>query len=141
MKNALFIAGYLVFVAASNVLLKGSANAGSGWPFYALFAAGNAAGFVAILLYTGLLRTFALHLAFPLSRGFGMLGVLVSSLVFFHERMGFRDAAAVALVTAGILLVGREAQTGMARAVPAAGPADGPGVVRPGRPGPGSESA
>ncbi len=128
MKNALFLAGYLLFVAAANVLLKGSANAGSGWPFYGLFAAGNVAGFVAILLYTGLLRTFPLHLAFPLSRGFGMLGVLASSLAFFRERLGFREAAAVALVTAGILVIGKEAQQGAVKDVPASGPTDGPGV-------------
>ena len=110
MKNAALLAAYFVFVTASNVLLKLSADARETWMLAALFAAGNVAGFVGILAYTGLLRTLPLHVAFPLSRGLVVLGVqLLASLLFFHERFTVREAGGVALVTAGIILVGASA--------------------------------
>ena len=132
MKNALFLAGYLVFVTAANVLLKQSAEAGAGWPFYAFLVAGNLAGFIGILAYTGLLRTLPLHIAFPLSRGFVVLGVLAVSLVFFHERLRATEAAGVALVTAGVLLLGRSAPRGSEGQ---GGTAGAPGGNAPGAPG------
>ena len=109
MKNALFLASYLVFVTAANVLLKESAAAGGGWLFYVLLVAGNLAGFVGILAYTGLLQTLPLHIAFPLSRGFVVLGILATSLIFFHEKLRVTEVAGVVLVTAGIVLVGLDA--------------------------------
>ncbi|HTO23735.1 MAG TPA: hypothetical protein VMQ10_14775 [Spirochaetia bacterium] len=110
MKNAALLAAYFVFVTASNVLLKLSADARETWMLAALFAAGNVAGFVGVLAYTGLLRTLPLHVAFPLSRGLVVLGVqLLASLLFFHERFTVREAGGVALVTAGIILVGASA--------------------------------
>ena len=109
MKNALFLASYLVFVTAANVLLKESADAGGGWLFYALLVAGNLAGFVGILAYTGLLQSLPLHVAFPLSRGLVVLGVLATSLIFFHEKLRGTEIAGVVMVTAGIVLVGLDA--------------------------------
>ncbi|HTZ50546.1 MAG TPA: hypothetical protein VMF68_02755 [Spirochaetia bacterium] len=110
MKNAALLAAYFVFVTASNVLLKLSADARETWMLAALFAAGNVAGFVGVLAYTGLLRTLPLHVAFPLSRGLVVLGVqLLASVLFFHERFTVREAGGVALVTAGIILVGASA--------------------------------
>ncbi len=110
MKNAALLAAYFLFVTASNVLLKLSADAGEPWRLVAMFAAGNVAGFVGVLAYTGLLRTLPLHVAFPLSRGLVVLGVqLLASLAFFHERFTLREAGGVALVTAGIILVGASA--------------------------------
>ena len=110
MRNAALLAAYFVFVTASNVLLKLSADARETWTLAALFAAGNVAGFVGVLAYTGLLRTLPLHVAFPLSRGLVVLGVqLLASLLFFHERFTVREAGGVALVTAGIILVGASA--------------------------------
>ena len=110
MRNAALLAAYFVFVTASNVLLKLSADARETWMLAALFAAGNVAGFVGVLAYTGLLRTLPLHVAFPLSRGLVVLGVqLLASLLFFHERFTVREAGGVALVTAGIILVGASA--------------------------------
>jgi multidrug transporter EmrE-like cation transporter len=106
MKNALFLAAYLVFVTAANVLLKRAAEAGAGVPFFLLLIGGNLAGLVGVLLYTGLLRTLPLHVAFPLSRGIAVLGILAASLLFFHETFRATEAAGVALVTAGIILVG-----------------------------------
>ncbi len=106
MKNALFLAVYLVFVTAANVLLKQAAGAGAGLPFLALLVAGNVVGFGGILAYTGLLRTLPLHIAFPLSRGFAVIGVLASSLLLFHEQLKVTEAIGAALVTAGIVLVG-----------------------------------
>ena len=110
MKNAALLLGYLVFVTASNVFLKLSAGAHGAWTFLVMFAAGNLAGFVGILAYTGLLRSLPLHVAFPLSRGLVVLGVQVgAALIFFRESFTLREAAGVALVTAGILLIGAAA--------------------------------
>jgi multidrug transporter EmrE-like cation transporter len=107
MKNAGFLLCYLVFVTSANVFLKLSADARETWPFLALLAAGNLAGFVGVLAYTGLLRTLPLHVAFPLSRGLVVLGVqLVAALLVFHETFRVTEAAGAVLVTAGIILVG-----------------------------------
>ena len=106
-RNAALLAGYFVFVTASNVFLKLSADARETWVLAVMFAAGNLVGFLGILAYTGLLRTLPLHVAFPLSRGLVVLGVqLFASLVFFRERFTPREAGGVVLVTAGIILVG-----------------------------------
>lgn len=127
MKNAALLLCYFFFVTGSNILLKLSADAHETRMVLALFAAGNLAGFVCVLAYTWLLRTLPLHVAFPLSRGLGVLGVqIVAALVFFHESFTAREGAAVALVTAGIILVGLSAPRAPAsRAQPAApaGPA------------------
>ena len=123
MKNALFLVGYLVFVTTANVLLKESADAGAGLPFLVFLVAGNLAGFVGILAYTGLLQTLPLHVAFPLSRGIVVLGVLGSSLLFFHERFKVTEAVGAVLVTAGIIVVGRGAPG------KAAAPRTGPGAA------------
>jgi multidrug transporter EmrE-like cation transporter len=107
MKNAVLLVCYFLFVTGSNVFLKLSADAHETWVLAVMFAAGNLAGFVGILAYTGLLRSLPLHVAFPLSRGLVVLGVqLLASLVFFRETFTLREAGAVALVTAGIILVG-----------------------------------
>lgn len=110
MKNAALLVCYFLFVTASNVFLKLSADSRDTWVFAAMFAAGNVAGFVGILAYTGLLRTLPLHVAFPLSRGLVVLGVqLFASVAFFHERFTLKEAGGVVLVTAGVLLVGASA--------------------------------
>jgi len=107
MKNAALLAVYFLFVTASNVLLKLSADARETWMLAVLFAVGNLAGFIGILAYTGLLRTLPLHVAFPLSRGLVVLGVqLLASVAFFRERFTLREAGGVVLVTAGVILVG-----------------------------------
>jgi drug/metabolite transporter (DMT)-like permease len=106
-KNALFLAAYLLFVTTANLLLKMAADAGTGMPLAAFLVAGNLAGFVGILAYTGMLRSLPLHVAFPLSRGVVVLGILVSSVIFFHERLKITEAVGAALVTMGIILVGR----------------------------------
>lgn len=121
MKRVLLITCYLVFVTGANVLLKRSAEAGAGWPFLLLLIAGNLAGFVGILAYTGLLRELPLHIAFPLTRGFVVIGILASSVLVFGERIRLTEAAGVALVAAGIILVGR----GTPRGEPAGGAGNG----------------
>jgi len=117
MKNALFLIFYAAFVTASNVLLKLSAEAGSTGIFLLFQAGGNGAGFVGILLYTGLMRTLPLHVAFPLTRGFAVIGVqLVASLLIFHEVFRPTEAVGTALVAAGIICVGLGAQRREGRA-------------------------
>ncbi len=106
-RNAALLLTYLVFVTGSNILLKLSAAAGETRWFVALFAAGNLAGFVGVLSYTGLLRTLPLHVAFPLSRGLVVIGVqLVGAVAVFREAFTWKEAAAVVLVAAGIALIG-----------------------------------
>jgi len=110
MKNAGFLLCYLVFVTSANILLKLSADAHDSWFFITMLAAGNVAGFLGVLAYTGLLRTLPLHVAFPLSRGLVVLGVqLAAALVVFHESFRFTEAAGAVLVTAGIIVVGASA--------------------------------
>jgi multidrug transporter EmrE-like cation transporter len=107
MKNAALLLCYFLFVTGANIFLKLSADAHDTRILLVMLAAGNLAGFVGVLAYTGLMRTLPLHVAFPLSRGMAVLGVqLLAALVFFHESFTTREAAAVALVTAGIILVG-----------------------------------
>ena len=107
MSTALFLACYGVFVTAANVLLKLSASANGIWLFLAFQAGGNLAGLVGVLVYTGLLRKMPLHIAFPLSRGVGVLGVqLAASLLVFHEVFKPTEAAGAVVVAAGIFLVG-----------------------------------
>jgi multidrug transporter EmrE-like cation transporter len=124
MKNSVFLLCYLVFVTAANILLKFSAQTRETWLFFSLLAAGNLAGFVGVLAYTGLLRTLPLHVAFPLSRGLVVLGVqLVGALLVFHETFRVTEAAGAVLVTAGIILVGagaRGPRTGAGAREPAA---------------------
>lgn len=107
MRNAALPLCYLVFVTSANVFLKLSADAGTVWYFLAMQIAGNLAGFVGILAYTGLLQTLPLHVAFPMSRGLVVLGIqVVASFVVFHEVFRLTEAIATALVAAGIILVG-----------------------------------
>jgi len=110
MRNALFLLCYLVFVTSANVFLKLSADASGVWMFVAMQAAGNLAGLVGVLAYTGLLRTLPLHLAFPLSRGLAVLGVqLAASVLVFHESFRLTEALGAGLVAAGIIVVGQGA--------------------------------
>lgn len=125
MRNAALLGCYFLFVTGSNVFLKLSADARETWVVLVMFAAGNLAGFVGVLAYTGLLRTLPLHVAFPLSRGLVVLGVQVlASLVFFRETFTLKEAGGVVLVTAGIILVGAAAHRApAARAEPGKGSA------------------
>jgi multidrug transporter EmrE-like cation transporter len=110
MRTALFLACYCIFVTAANSLLKLSANAHGVVPFLLYQAGGNLAGLAGILVYTGLMRRMPLHLAFPLSRGAGVLGVqLVASMLIFHEAFRPTEVAAMAVVAAGIIVVGMSA--------------------------------
>ena len=107
MRTVLFLACYCIVVTAANALLKLSADANGVWLFIVFQAAGNLAGLAAVLLYTGLLRRMPLHVAFPLSRGVGVLGVqLAASVLIFGERFKPTEAAGAAVVAVGIILVG-----------------------------------
>lgn len=111
MRNVVFLLLYAAFITVGNIFLKMSAQAGGAWMFWVFQAAGNIAGLVGILVYTGLLRTFPLHVAFPLSRGMAVLGVqLVASLLVFHEVFRATEAAAVVLIAGGVILVGVSAR-------------------------------
>lgn len=118
MRTVLFLACYCIFVTAANALLKLSADAVGVWAFLVFQVAGNLAGLAGVLLYTGLLQKMPLHVAFPLSRGVGVLGVqLVASLLVFHEVFKPTEAAGAVVVAAGIVLAGMgtrgETRTGL----------------------------
>jgi multidrug transporter EmrE-like cation transporter len=114
-KNALFLICYLVSVTLANTLLAFSAHAGEVWPFIFLQIAGNLAGFIGILAYTGLLRTLPLHVAFPLSRGAAVIGVqLIASFIIFHESFKPTEIAGTVAVVAGVVLVGTSPAAGKA---------------------------
>ena len=105
MRNALFLLCYLVFVTSANVFLKLSADANGVWLFIAMQAAGNLAGFVGILAYTGLMRTLPLHIAFPLTRGFVVLGVqLVGGMIVLKEKISPLAWVGTGLILSGIVL-------------------------------------
>ncbi len=111
MRNALLLALYVMFVAGANLLLKLSAGTSAVWPFIVLQIGGNLAGFVAILAYTGMMRTLPLHVAFPLTRGFSVLVIQGAvALLIFHESFRPAEIIGVAAVAAGIILVGVGAQ-------------------------------
>jgi multidrug transporter EmrE-like cation transporter len=107
LRNALFLLCYLVFVTGANIFLKLSADAHGALQFVTMQVAGNLAGFIGVLAYTGLLRKLPLHIAFPLSRGLVVLGVqVVASLLLFHETFRLTEVAGAVLVAAGIIVVG-----------------------------------
>jgi len=107
MRIVLVLVCYCAFVTAANVLLKLSADANGVWQFLVFQAGGNLAGLGGVLVYTWLLRRMPLHVAFPLTRGAGVLGVqLLGSVLVFHEVFSPREAVGAAAVAAGIILVG-----------------------------------
>ena len=130
-RNAGLLLCYLVLVTAANILLKRSSQAPRALPFIVMFAAGNLAGFAGVLAYTAVLRMTPLHIAFPLSRGLVVLGIqLFAALVVFREAFALREVAGIALVTAGIILVGLTSE----RSQPA-GPGQPAGQGQPSGPG------
>ena len=109
-RNALLLLCYLVFVTSANIFLKLSADARDVWLFVIMQVAGNLAGLVGVLAYTGLLQTLPLHVAFPLSRGLVVLGVqLAAAVLVFHEVFRPTEAVGAALVAAGVIVIGRGA--------------------------------
>jgi multidrug transporter EmrE-like cation transporter len=106
-RGALLLILYAVLVTASNALVKVSAGAAWFWPFILPFAAGNIAGLGGVLVYSLMLKRMPLHIAFPLTRGFGVLGVqLGASVLLFREALRPTEIAGAVLVTAGIVLAG-----------------------------------
>jgi O-acetylserine/cysteine efflux transporter len=104
-RAALLLILYAVLVTASNALVKISAGAAWFWPFILPFAAGNVAGLGGVLIYSLMLKSMPLHIAFPLTRGFGVLGVqLAATLLLFNETLRPAEIAGAVLVTAGIIL-------------------------------------
>jgi multidrug transporter EmrE-like cation transporter len=112
MWKVLFVTVYFLFVTGANALLKLSASASSPLWFILLQLAGNLCGFVGVLAYTGLMRTTPLHIAFPLTQGFAVLGVQVlASALIFRESFSPLQAAGTVLVLGGIVLVGFQEPT------------------------------
>ena len=118
MGTFLALVWYCVFVTGANLLLKLSADAHGVWLFLAFQAAGNLAGFGGVLMYTWLMRRAPLHVAFPLTRGAGVLGVqLVGSVLVFHEAFSPREIVGAIVVATGIILVGAQASAGQGERV------------------------
>ncbi len=74
--------------------------------FLAWQAAGNIAGFLGVLTFTGLLRVMSLQAAFPLIQGLTVLGVqLAGGRIIFGESIPPLAWAGTGLLLAGIVLV------------------------------------
>jgi multidrug transporter EmrE-like cation transporter len=80
----------------------------SGWRGFLLWqAAGNLAGFLAVLAMTGLLRFLPLHVAYPLSAGLAVIGIQVGAArLVFGEVISPGQWMGALLVVAGIALIG-----------------------------------
>ena len=97
----------LVFATAANILIKLSSDAATAALFIVFQIAGNVAGLLGVLAYTGVLKRLPLHIGYPLTQGIAAIGVLgFGSVLVFKESFGTREAIGCALVVAGVALVG-----------------------------------
>ncbi len=106
MRASLFILGHMSLNTLANICFKLSSAAGNVRHFALWQIAGNLAGFLGILAYTGLLRHVPLYVAFPLTQGLAVLGVqLVAARLVFQEAISPLNWLGTALIVAGIILV------------------------------------
>jgi multidrug transporter EmrE-like cation transporter len=104
---ALLLGGNLVCNILAHIGFKLSATS-DGWRGFLLWqAAGNLAGFLAVLALTGLLRFLPLHVAYPLSAGLAVIGIQMGAArLFFGEVISPGQWLGTALVIVGIALIG-----------------------------------
>ncbi|MGC8827965.1 MAG: EamA family transporter, partial [Anaerolineae bacterium] len=68
---------------------------------------GNLSGFIAVLIFTLLLRYLPLHVAFPLIQGLAIIGIQVAAASWlFHEVISPAHWLGTGLIIAGILILG-----------------------------------
>ncbi len=68
---------------------------------------GQPLGFIAVLIFTLLLRYLPLHIAFPLVQGLAIIGIqVIAASWLFHEGISPAYWLGTALIVAGILILG-----------------------------------
>jgi multidrug transporter EmrE-like cation transporter len=104
-----------VILTAGNVLFNVIANSsfklssqGRSWREFLLWqVVGNLSGFIAVLIFTFLLRYLPLHVAFPLIQGLAIIGIQVAAASWlFHEVISPAHWVGTALIIFGILILG-----------------------------------
>lgn len=104
-----------VILTASNVLFNVIANSsfklssqGCTWREFLLWQLiGNLSGFIAVLIFTLLLRYLPLHVAFPLIQGLAIIGIqVVAASWLFHESITPAHWLGTTLIIAGIVILG-----------------------------------
>ncbi len=106
MLNFLLLAGNMAVNTAAHVCLKMSA-AGKGVRRFLFWQVlGNLGGFLGVLAFTALLKSMALHVAYPLTQGLTAIGVqLVGGRLVLKERIPPLAWAGTGLIVAGIVLI------------------------------------
>lgn len=103
--TALLVANVLFNVAAQ-ASFKFSANSPNARGFLLWQIAGNLAGFITVLTFTGLLRFIPLSVAYPLTVGLALIGVQVAAArLFFHEPIAPVQWLGTLLIVLGAALV------------------------------------
>jgi multidrug transporter EmrE-like cation transporter len=91
---------------AAHVCLKLSAAGRGAKRFLFWQVLGNLGGFLGVLAFTALLRSMALHVAYPLTQGLTAIGVqLVGGRLVLKERIPPLAWAGTGLIVAGIVLI------------------------------------
>jgi multidrug transporter EmrE-like cation transporter len=76
--------------------------------FLAWQVVGNLAGFITVLMLTGLLRLVPLHVAYPVTAGLAVVGVqVVAARWLFGETISSGQWLGTLLVITGIVLISR----------------------------------
>ncbi len=111
MRTLLFLLADMIANTGAHVALKRSAapsapGLADGVKVFILWQViGNLASFVGVLAYTALLRTFSLHVAYPLTEGLTAIGVqVVGGMIFFRERITPLAWAGTGLILCGVVL-------------------------------------
>lgn len=99
-----FVIGHMSLNTLANVCFKLSAASHGAWRFILWQAIGNLSGFLGVLVYTGLLRHIPLHVAFPVTQGLAVLGVLAAARILFQETITPLQWLGTSLVVTGIIL-------------------------------------
>ncbi len=102
------VVGNLVFSVLANIGFKISAF-GSWRNFLTWQIMGNLSGLAGVLTFTGLLRLWPLHVAYPITTGLGVIGVEVfAAKLLFKEQIGMFQWLGGLLIAVGIILIGVE---------------------------------
>lgn len=111
MQSWLILAASIVCNAAGNLLIRrfAAGDAGSGARGYLSpwFALGLGAFGVGVLLYGQALRHIPIVLAYPVQVGACVLIIAIFAVGVFGEKIGPTDLMGIALILAGIGLLGR----------------------------------
>lgn len=100
-------AGNVMFNVIANSAFKLSSQGRTLREFLMWQVVGNLSGFIAVLIFTLLLRYLPLHVAFPLIQGLAIIGIQVAAASWlFHESISPAHWLGTGLIIAGILILG-----------------------------------